>query len=809
MLRPYFAVVKDSFRAAVANKVLYVVIALVTLFLAALFPFGISEKLASTVRQNDIVDAVSLSRRMVDASKSDESSPARQLWDRMDEDAQQRLLDVYDSSGIRESQNSSDSMEQAQNQGRSFNEVIRTMNDVLDDRDFYDEDAWANYSLDEETKELLEIGTKRLNDEQLARLNRLLLNAGFAREMNPGPPTSISFYYAFWDMPGAIPIRKRELPTVFNIAYWLDKLVLSIGVFVAILVTAPVIPQTLEPGSLNLLLSKPVNRWTLFISKYLGACAFTIVFSSYLFIGLWMFFGMRLGIWDSALLFCIPIYVLVFAIYFAVSAFAGVVFRNTIVSVVLSILFWMLCFSVGTLHGLFDGINQNYEIRQVVVAGDEVFQIDRINVPYRWNAEEQKWDPSFMSETTFEVAEVMHYFGGDEVALPPMFGPIYDDKNERLITAQTSMMFMGSPITGEHLIGVGRPENDWDYEESFALPQLSVNLFIEPDGDIIAVTRLGTVHRLNGDLEELMEEYEAQQQAASLTPVNGEDAATDMSPGGAGGDQASMSDQEMFVEVGPSPPLDFSQPAAIAQHPKTGELVCYSRGDLEFVEIGPDGKYVRGDKSALTLPGPKDISAKLWYAGSTLIVARGNGEIFRIDRPTLEVQDKFEPESQAALKSLVGSNDGRWFALVFDNGNLWVGDNNSSESKLSKVKVRGQGGISAAAFTDNGSLWAADRIDRLRRYDLEKTSLEETIKPALGVSGFLYRWVLIPVYVVCPKPGEFYRLVAHLTADDTSDEEVERRVTQERNPWEPLWNGLIFIGVMLSLGCLYLERQDF
>ena len=128
------------------------------------------------------------------------------------------------------------------------------------------------------------------------------------------------------------------------------------------------------------------------MAKYLGACAFTVVLSTYLFVGLWLFFGTRIGIWDTAFIFCIPLYVLVFAIYFAVSALAGAVFRNTIVAVVLSILFWMLCFSVGTMYSLFDGIYQNFEIRQIVVTDNELFQIDKKNVPYVWNVEEGKWD---------------------------------------------------------------------------------------------------------------------------------------------------------------------------------------------------------------------------------------------------------------------------------------------------------------------------------------------------------------------------------------------------------------------------------
>ena len=49
------------------------------------------------------------------------------------------------------------------------------------------------------------------------------------------------------------------------------------GMIAAILVTSTVIPQMFEPGSITLLLSKPVSRSLLFSAKFLGACAFVFL----------------------------------------------------------------------------------------------------------------------------------------------------------------------------------------------------------------------------------------------------------------------------------------------------------------------------------------------------------------------------------------------------------------------------------------------------------------------------------------------------------------------------------------------------
>src|SRR6185436_7525687 len=99
------------------------------------------------------------------------------------------------------------------------------------------------------------------------------------------------------------------------VAWLMGVFIGGVGVFVAILVTAPIIPQMFDAGSLHLLLSKPVSRWKLFLAKYLGGCSFILIAAAYLIAGLWLILGVRFGIWEPKLLYSIPIYLFVFAIY--------------------------------------------------------------------------------------------------------------------------------------------------------------------------------------------------------------------------------------------------------------------------------------------------------------------------------------------------------------------------------------------------------------------------------------------------------------------------------------------------------------
>ncbi len=69
------------------------------------------------------------------------------------------------------------------------------------------------------------------------------------------------------------------------------------------------------------------------------------------------------------------------------------------------------------------------------------------------------------------------------------------------------------------------------------------------------------------------------------------------------------------------------------------------------------------------------------------------------------------------------------------------------------------------------------------------------------------------MYTVFPKPGELDKTVQYLlSGKETADmgEGGDLSTAQkELDPWRPVWSSLVFMVVVLGLGCLYLERQDF
>src|SRR4030042_1521333 len=67
------------------------------------------------------------------------------------------------------------------------------------------------------------------------------------------------------------------------------------GMAIAVFASAGLIPTVLEPGRLELLLSKPVRRHHILLGRYLGNLLVVGLNVSYLVAGVWIIFGWKTG----------------------------------------------------------------------------------------------------------------------------------------------------------------------------------------------------------------------------------------------------------------------------------------------------------------------------------------------------------------------------------------------------------------------------------------------------------------------------------------------------------------------------------
>jgi ABC-type transport system involved in multi-copper enzyme maturation permease subunit len=128
------------------------------------------------------------------------------------------------------------------------------------------------------------------------------------------------------------------------LASWVADVV---GLLLALLWTAGFLPSFLETAAAAVLLAKPSPRWLLLAGKFIGVLAFVALQAGLFVAGTWLALGIRTGIWDGAYLWCVPLLVLHFAIFFSFSAMLAVATRSTVACVFGTLLFWVLCWGMN------------------------------------------------------------------------------------------------------------------------------------------------------------------------------------------------------------------------------------------------------------------------------------------------------------------------------------------------------------------------------------------------------------------------------------------------------------------------------
>jgi ABC-type transport system involved in multi-copper enzyme maturation permease subunit len=121
----------------------------------------------------------------------------------------------------------------------------------------------------------------------------------------------------------------------------------TLGLLLALVWTAGFVPSFLEPGAASVLLAKPVERGHLLLGKYLGVLVFVASQVVLFALSTWLALGVRTRIWDMGYLWCIPLLLLQFAIFYSFSVLVGVMTRGTAACIFGAVLFWLLAWGIN------------------------------------------------------------------------------------------------------------------------------------------------------------------------------------------------------------------------------------------------------------------------------------------------------------------------------------------------------------------------------------------------------------------------------------------------------------------------------
>lgn len=845
-MRPYLAIIKDSFRAALSTKVLIVMLIVITILLLAVAPFYYKETLDGKIDGTaNVPSPYLLFEKFVDNYDKEDQPVIADLWSRLSESTQKKMIEVVakiraesnDDAEITDEANPGQSADDRpeikkgpQRRGNDFFEhielresLIAELNTIIEDPGYYKEEVWKGKTLSNEAKEFLETGPENLSPERSRRLNRLLVGKALVPAIKQGNPTSLEFKYTPWWTVTTVNTTHEQFKGLISdwIPYLFDKFILSIGLIIAIIVTSNIIPETFEPGSLNLLLSKPISRSALLVSKFIGGCAFIALCAIYLFAGLWLWLGLGLGIWDPAILWSIPLYILVFAMYYSVSTFFGVWYRSPIVSVILTALFWAFCFTIGTIYATFDRYMHNAAIVAPVVAGENVVCADLAHGVFTWDNSKEEWN-----DKTPRGSNPAEGFGAAMVKFTPKLDRTPDREFPQVLAPSLD------PKSNKILMGA---LNFGDPDSMRRPPVVAVN------AETLEVTKLGifpssTIEILQDDKGPILVDVSgrfkrldlanapgvASKKKSETDKTDGSEAMPDEpEPGFEEGNKADQKKSEKtnlvkrpnwITSIGRGRSVSGAE--SIAGNAKRNEIAIFSSMTVFVYSRGEEDKYELDRQVELDFDLPEAMSGQITYAGDTIFVILGNGQAVTLDATSLEEKKSYHPETRSAFRQSYGSEDGRWFAVLYRNGRLWLLDTENDE-QMKLAKVRGQGTISGMTF-DGSSFWVCDRTDRMTQYSLETQEQQSELVPPSGLSAvpfrFCHRNIIEPFYWICPKPGEFYKLVTHLSgsSDTKLNQQVDlRKVNEKKSPWGPLWSGLAFMALMLGLSCMMFQFSDY
>jgi len=137
-----------------------------------------------------------------------------------------------------------------------------------------------------------------------------------------------------------------------------SKIVNGVGAWVSLIISVVItsffIPNMLRKGTIDLLIVKPINRWSLLLMKYVGGLTFIFLNTTLAIGGTWIALGIKTGVWTPGFLISIPMVTFFFAILYAVSTLLAVITRSAIACIILTCIVWFILWVVGVLYQVTD-----------------------------------------------------------------------------------------------------------------------------------------------------------------------------------------------------------------------------------------------------------------------------------------------------------------------------------------------------------------------------------------------------------------------------------------------------------------------
>src|SRR4030095_8075105 len=164
-------------------------------------------------------------------------------------------------------------------------------------------------------------------------------------------------YYIFYAIVVLIMIFAVNLDAVDGIVSFTDvqKVIKSVEtgflslsfnliLFFSLISASSFVPSMLEKGTIDLLISKPVSRFTILISKFLGAVIFVGLSMVCWISSIWLILSLKSGYWNSSFLIAILSLTTAFAVMYSITVVIGLTTQSSIIAILVNFfMIFVLC----------------------------------------------------------------------------------------------------------------------------------------------------------------------------------------------------------------------------------------------------------------------------------------------------------------------------------------------------------------------------------------------------------------------------------------------------------------------------------
>lgn len=135
----------------------------------------------------------------------------------------------------------------------------------------------------------------------------------------------------------------KEVFNLVGITIWLTWAAIILAIFS----TAGIFPELMTSGAIDTLLTKPISRLRLFLTKYLLGLGFVALQVAVFAVSAFLIIGIRASDWDPTMFLAIPIVLLFFSYLYAICVLVGVLTRSTLLAVILTVVAWLGMFVIN------------------------------------------------------------------------------------------------------------------------------------------------------------------------------------------------------------------------------------------------------------------------------------------------------------------------------------------------------------------------------------------------------------------------------------------------------------------------------